>query len=144
MIMKNCARDILPAHRSAPSKPNHLLASCGFLPDFSPIEINGRLLGDGGLSANTPVEAVLDQTAEEGAHICFLLDLFSPAGHRPRTLEDAAARRWDLLFGSQTRRVLKRVEREHRLRSDLDRIAAGESKKLGANRSSPWLSRTRA
>src|SRR5215207_1587112 len=61
--------------------PNHLLASCGFLPDFSPIEINGRLLGDGGLSANTPVEAVLDQTAEEGAHICFLLDLFSPAGH---------------------------------------------------------------
>jgi NTE family protein len=103
--------------------PNHLLASCGFLPDFSPIEINGRLLGDGGLLANTPVEAVLDETAEDRDHVCFLLDLFSPARHRPRTLEDASTRRWDLLFGNQTRRVLKRLEREHRLRSDLNRIA---------------------
>lgn len=28
---------------------DHLLASCGFLPEFEPLEIGGRLLGDGGL-----------------------------------------------------------------------------------------------
>ena len=28
---------------------DHLLASCGFLPEFAPLEIGGRLLGDGGL-----------------------------------------------------------------------------------------------
>jgi NTE family protein len=38
---------------------DHLLASCGFLPEFAPVEINGRLLGDGGLSANAPIEAVV-------------------------------------------------------------------------------------
>src|SRR4051794_1991657 len=38
----------------------HLLASCGFLPEFAPVEIDGRLLGDGGLYANAPVEIFLD------------------------------------------------------------------------------------
>jgi NTE family protein len=28
---------------------DHLLASCGFLPEFAPKELNGRLIGDGGL-----------------------------------------------------------------------------------------------
>jgi NTE family protein len=37
----------------------HLLASCGFLPEFAPVEIDGRLLGDAGLSANAPFEPVL-------------------------------------------------------------------------------------
>ena len=39
---------------------DHLLASCGFLPEFAPVEIGGRLLGDGGLSANAPIEALGD------------------------------------------------------------------------------------
>jgi NTE family protein len=37
---------------------DHVLASCGFLPEFAPVEVDGRLLGDGGLSANAPIEAV--------------------------------------------------------------------------------------
>jgi NTE family protein len=37
---------------------DHVLASCGFLPEFPAVEIDGRLLGDGGLSANAPVEAL--------------------------------------------------------------------------------------
>jgi NTE family protein len=35
-----------------PIQIDHLMASCGFLPEFAPVEINGRLLGDGGLSLN--------------------------------------------------------------------------------------------
>ncbi|TBR27353.1 MAG: patatin-like phospholipase family protein, partial [Reyranella sp.] len=42
---------------------DHILASCGFLPEFAPVEIAGRLLGDGGLSINAPVEPVFDEFA---------------------------------------------------------------------------------
>jgi NTE family protein len=45
--------------RQEPIRMDHLLASCGFVPEFSPVEIGGKLLGDGGLSANVPIEAVL-------------------------------------------------------------------------------------
>ena len=38
---------------------DHLMATCGFLPEFAPVEIGGRLLGDGGFSANAPIEPVL-------------------------------------------------------------------------------------
>lgn len=38
--------------------PEHLLASSGFLPDFPPVEIDGRLLGDGGLVSNARFERV--------------------------------------------------------------------------------------
>jgi predicted acylesterase/phospholipase RssA len=39
---------------------NHVLASCGFRPEFAPAEIGGRLLGEGGLSTIAPIEPVLD------------------------------------------------------------------------------------
>ena len=59
---------------------DHLLASCGFLPEFSPIEINGRLLGDGGLSANAPFEPIL--TGRRGTR--FLLSIYSRETARGR------------------------------------------------------------
>jgi NTE family protein len=104
--------------------PDHLLATCGFLPDFPPLEIDGRLLGDGCLVANAPFEAaLLDQ--ENGADlVCFAVDLFAPEGGRPTTLEEAATRRWDLLFGNQSRERLECLEREFRLRWALGRMAA--------------------
>jgi NTE family protein len=83
----------------------HLLASCGFLPDFAPVEIGGRLLGDGGLSLNAPIEIVLAARGRPGAPI-FIVDLFAVDGERPRTLEAALERKNDLLFGNQTRRRL--------------------------------------
>lgn len=102
--------------------PEHLLASCGFLPDFAPVEIGGRLLGDGGLAANAPIEAALDGDALEHDQLCFVVDLFSSRGERPVNLEQAAARRFDLLFGNQTRFTLQRLEREHRLRTPRGRV----------------------
>jgi len=78
---------------------DHILASCGFLPEFAPVEIGGRLFGDGGLSANAPVEAV-DEDPESS--LIFVIDLFARDGERPRSLEDALARKNDILFGSQT------------------------------------------
>jgi NTE family protein len=107
---------VFDTHRGATIEPEHLLASCGFVPDFPPVEIGGRLLGDGGLLANAPVECVLRDEESKAEILCLVVDLFSPAGARPETLEQAAARRWDLIFGNQTRRALAALAREYRFR----------------------------
>src|SRR5205807_7069990 len=78
---------------------DHLLASCGYLPEFAPVDIRGRLLGDGGLAANAPIEALRDH---DGALTCFVLDLFPREGERPKDLESALARKSDLTFANQT------------------------------------------
>lgn len=69
---------------------DHLLASCGFLPEFAPVEINRRLLGDGALVANAPIEPVLDEV-EGSAATVFVGDLFARDGWRPTGLESALA-----------------------------------------------------
>lgn len=93
--------------------PDHLIASCGLVPEFPPVEIGGRLLADGGLTANAPIEAVLDRTRDRERDIlCFAIDLFAPAGTRPATLAQAASRSLDLLFGNQTDRALRARARE--------------------------------
>jgi NTE family protein len=51
--------------------PEHIAASCALLPIFAPVEIEGRLLGDGGLAANAPVDLVLDEP-DAGDVLCFL------------------------------------------------------------------------
>jgi NTE family protein len=83
---------------------DHLIASCGFLPEFAPVVIGGRLLGDGGLSANAPIEAFGNE-ARDG--LAFVIDLFARDGERPRSLEDALARKNDILFGNQTMQRLQ-------------------------------------
>jgi NTE family protein len=97
--------------------PDHIIASCGLLPEFPPVEIAGRLLGDGGLIANAPVEAVLQDEAHlEQDLLCFVVDLFPVGGERPATLEQAAVRCVDLLFGNQTARALNAFRREQTVR----------------------------
>jgi NTE family protein len=80
---------------------DHLLASCGFLPEFAPVEIDGRLLGDGGLAVNAPFESILDE-AEGTSDPVFILDLFARDGGRPTGLESALARKNAMVFGNQT------------------------------------------
>jgi NTE family protein len=114
---------VFDTHRGDRIGPEHLLASCGFLPDFAPVQIDGRLLGDGGFVANAPVGTVLQDPELEDELLCFVVDLFSPEGGRPSTLEEAAARRWDLILGNQSREKLDSLEREYRLRWALGRLA---------------------
>jgi len=80
---------------------DHLLASCGFLPEFAPVEIGGRLLGDGGLAVNAPFEPILDE-AEGTTDPVFIMDLFARDGRRPTGLESALARKNALVYGNQT------------------------------------------
>ena len=96
--------------------PEHVLASCALLPLFAPVEVEGRLLGDGGLASNTPLDLVLDDPAADGS-LCFVIDLFAPEGSRPQTLGASLSRAVDLMFGNQTRRLREGQEREQRLRA---------------------------
>lgn len=99
---------------------DHLLASCGFLPEFAPVDIGGRLLGDGGLAANAPIEAVLNEA--EGDLLCFVVDVYPRDGARPTDLETALARKEDLVFGNQTYMRLQGLARERGLRADIARL----------------------
>lgn len=97
---------------------DHLLASSGMLPNMQPVRIEGRLLADGGLSANAPLEPFLLADRAEGLPpLCLLVDLFSPHGGVPGSLEQAMQRSTELQFAAQTR---LRLETIARLRNALD------------------------
>jgi NTE family protein len=99
----------------------HLMASCGFLPDFAPREVGGRLLGDGAFIANAPVELVLADRSGDDDLILFVIDLFARDTGRPASLTDAAELRRDLLLAGQTHRTLEGLRREDDLRRRLAR-----------------------
>ncbi len=106
---------------------DHLLASCGFLPEFAPVEIGGRLLGDGGLSLNAPFDSVMASPVDRDLHL-FVLDLYARDGKRPNSLEAAAERKNDLLFGNQTFIRLGTCVELRRLRRQLaGRAGAGDN-----------------
>ena len=85
---------------------DHLMASCGFLPEFAPVNMDGRLLGDGGLSLNAPFDPIL-QSETGGGLLLYVIDLYARDGARPDSFEAASERKNDLLFGNQTYLRLK-------------------------------------
>jgi NTE family protein len=85
--------------------PRHLRACGALLPAFPPVEVEGRLVGDAGVSANLPLDAVLGVRFDRPL-LCIALDLLPLSGRAPRTLGEAALRMQDLLFASQSRRSI--------------------------------------
>jgi NTE family protein len=78
---------------SARIEMDHILASCGFLPEFAPVQIAGRWLCDGGFSLNAPLDPVLETA---GSLRLYIIDLFARDGKVPDGLEAAAEKRSDL------------------------------------------------
>jgi NTE family protein len=86
------------------------MAGAALLPDFPPVEIDGRLLVDGGLVANLPAHLILDPALTEASTerlTLFALDLFASAAPLPRGLGEASQRLGDLIFAGQSRRTLE-------------------------------------
>lgn len=96
---------------------DHLLASCGFLPEFAPVTIDKRTLVDGGLSLNAPFDPILEQDGD--ALRLFVIDLYARDDELPTSLEAALERKNDLLFGNQTYLRLKDKLTIRRLRREL-------------------------
>jgi NTE family protein len=98
----------------------HLLASSSLVPAFEPVRVGDRLLGDGGLSCNVPLEAEIGPARE--AHpepLCFVLDLYTAGGGQPVPLNRVVESSMDLMFGMQTRVRLAGLVREWELRARL-------------------------
>jgi NTE family protein len=102
--------------------PEHVLASCALLPLFAPVEIEGRLLGDGGLAANAPLDLILD-APDDRAVLCVVVELFAAAGRSPRSLSASLARAGDMAFSNQTQRMLEGRGQSLQLRAALRQLA---------------------
>jgi NTE family protein len=116
-------RVLFDTGRGTVIRAEHVLASCALLPIFAPVEIEGRLLGDGGLSSNAPLDTVLSDPAARDMR-CFVVDLFAPEGSRPHTLAASASRAGDLAFGNQSSRLMEAQAREDRLRALISRLGS--------------------
>jgi NTE family protein len=120
-----CATDvesgdpILFDSASARIEMDHILASCGLLPEFAPVQIAGRWLCDGGFSLNAPFDPVLETASSLRLYI---IDLFARDGNVPNGLEAAAERKGDLTFGNQTFQRLRLALEGRRLRAELQKV----------------------
>lgn len=109
--------------RGARIGPEHVAASGALLPLIAPVEVEGRLLCDGGLASNTPLDLVLDEPGDGGDLLCFVVELFAMENGPPQSVAAALSRAAGIAFGNQTRRILEGREREHRLRALIGRLA---------------------
>ena len=103
--------------------PEHVLASAALVPDFPPFEIDGRLLCDGGYSANVPLQAVLGQPPEEDT-VCIAVDLHASQAEAVWSVDGLAERREDLMFANQTRLAIEALRARYAAREELRAIAA--------------------
>lgn len=101
--------------------PDEILASCAMAPLFAPIPRDGRLLGDGGLTANAPIAAVL-RTGMPAV----VLDLLPRAGARPDDLSEGAARAAAIALSSQAWTQIDGARERHGLQHRLAGLEGGE------------------
>jgi NTE family protein len=92
--------------------PEHVRASAALMPVFPPVEVDGRALVDPGLSANLPLDAVLE---EPDGSLVVALDLLPMASPRPATMGETVARMQDIVFAAQGRRALEKWQRLYAL-----------------------------
>lgn len=83
----------------------HVRASAAIPPAFPPVQVDGHLLADGGLSANLPLDPVLG-APPAGTTLCIAVDLLPLAAAAPRSLGEAMQRMQDLMFAAQSRRSI--------------------------------------
>ncbi len=99
----------------------HLLASSSLLPAFEPIRVGDRLLADGGLACNVPLESEIGPArGDRPEPLCFVLDLYTAGGGQPVPLNRVVEASLDLVFGMQTRMRLAGLAREWELKTRLD------------------------
>ncbi|WP_440998127.1 patatin-like phospholipase family protein [Arhodomonas sp. SL1] len=93
----------------------HVMASGALPPAFPAVPIGDYSYWDGGLLSNTPLDAVLDANPRRDT-LCFLVDLFDPAGRTPEDLDQLEDRRKDIIYASRSRAQVDHHRQLHALR----------------------------
>lgn len=99
--------DVVFDSRDTRVDARHIRASAALPVVFPPVDIDGRWLVDGGLSANLPLDPVLGASSPRPT-LCLAVDLLPLAQALPRTLGETASRMQDLIFAAQSRRTIAR------------------------------------
>jgi NTE family protein len=97
---------------------DHIRASGSLPPGFAAVRIDGDLYWDGGLYSNTPLESVL-RAMPHGDTLCFMIDLWSPEGDEPTTLDEVYTRQKDVTFASRSERHIADYVATHKLQRKL-------------------------
>ena len=102
---------------------DHVMASGALPPGFPAIQVDGEWYWDGGLSTNTPIEALAADLAADHLKdtIVFLVDLWDRKGRIPQSLDEVIWRQKSIQYGSRRRAEVSVVER-HELKVDAGRI----------------------
>ena len=89
----------------------HILASGALPPMFPPVEIDGELHWDGGLSNNTPVKTLLSMMSieEQACTPIFCVDLFPAAGAPPVNLIDVQNRMAEIQYESRLKNYISEL-----------------------------------
>ncbi|MDB5795628.1 MAG: patatin-like phospholipase family protein [Noviherbaspirillum sp.] len=114
-IQVNCGRLETFDTRRHTVEIEHVMASGALPPGFPPIRVGKELFWDGGLYSNTPLEVVLNDEPRAET-LCFMVDLWSPDGPEPSTLEQVQTRQKDVLYASRSHQHIETYLRMHRLR----------------------------
>lgn len=95
--------------------PKHIMASGALPPGFPPIEVDGEYYWDGGVYSNTPLSVVLDDAPRVDT-LCFMVDLWSPSGEPPNSMDEVKHRQMDIAYSSRSDEHRKEYEDKHNLR----------------------------
>lgn len=98
-------------------RPQHIRASAALPVFFPPVEVAGKWLVDGGLSANLPLDPVLSDPPDRPT-LCIAVDLLPLRGALPATIGEAAGRMQDLIFAAQSRRSIAQWRERYEGRRD--------------------------
>ena len=113
-----CGDDVVFDSRERRIGPEHIRASAALPVTFPSVEVDGRLIVDGGLSANLPLDPVLDEPPARTT-VVIAVDLLPLRQPLPMTLSEMAGRMQDLTFAAQSRRSIARWRVAYADRTDV-------------------------
>ena len=94
---------------------DHVMASGALPPAFGAVRIDGQPYWDGGIYANTPIEAVLDDKPRRDSLI-FAVNVWHQTAPEPESIWEVMARTKDIQFASRADSHILRQKESHRLR----------------------------